>query len=320
MKNRKIYLAISLIALLMLSLTACAEISAEAAGASGQNTNSGYSRAGKDTSYTASNTSNQPDTSNSSQVALKYRGKVDAVTVNTLTLNGQTFSVATTQDLTTLFTPGSTFEIQFRQNRDGTISIDQFMAADGSVGYDVEFKGLVDAVTADTITLNGEPFTVTTTEDLAALFTPGEVYEIKYLLNADGTITIVAFHSEGEDDGLNDYDVEFKGMVETVTADTITLNGETLTVATTDDLTTLFTAGEFYEIKYLFNADGTITIIDFHFEDSMDDMSDDSSDDDWDDSSGDDSNQNNDDHDSSNDNNNHNNNNDDSNHNNSNDD
>lgn len=386
MKNIKIYLAISLLAVLMLSLSACAEIPAEASGVNRDA--SSYARAAKDTSYTESNANNLVDSqtgNNSTQVALKYRGTVDAVTATTLTLSGQTFSVATTQDLTTLFTPGTAFEIQFRQNQDGSISIDQFKSWDGSVEYDVEFKGLVDSVTAGTITLNGETFTVANTEDLTTLFTPGEVYEIKYLFNTDGTISIIAFHSEGEDDENNEYDVEFKGMVEAVTPDTITLNGETFTVANTEDLTTLFTQGEVYEIKYLFNADGTIsivafhsegddydvefkglveavtadtitlngetftvantedlttlfipgemyeikylfnedgsiTIVDFHFEDEDDDMDDDSSDDDWDDNNDDDSNNNDDDsnnndddHDNSNDDNNNNNNNDDDN-------
>jgi len=315
MKNIKNYFVISLFALLMLSVTACAEIPVEAMGSDSQ-LNS-HARSAADTQYTGSSSSSLVDARSadqSSSVSLKYRGTVDAVTVNTLTLNGQTFSVATTQDLTTLFTQGSTFEIEFRQNRDGTISIDQFHAWDGSVDYDVEFKGIIDAVTADTITLNGTTYTVVTTEDLTTLFASGEVYEVKYLTNADGTITIVAFHSEGDD-----YDVEFKGMVDAVTADTITLNGETFTVATTEDLTTLFTAGEFYEIKYLLNSDGTITIIEFHFEDSIDDMNDDSSDDDWDDSDDDHSNNNNDDNNNHN-NNDDNNSNDDNNHNNSNDD
>ena len=301
MKYIKINLAISLLAILMLSLAACAEIPAEAAGVSGEA--SSYARAAQDTKYSDSTALNGAD-SNSSHVALKYKGTVDSVTVNTLTLNGQTFSVSTTDDLTTLFTPGSTFEIEFRQNQDGTVSIEQFMAVDDNGEYDVEFKGLVDSVTPSTITLNGETLTAATTDDLTTVFTPGEVYEIKYLFNADGTITIVAFHSEGEDDGSNDdYDVEFKGLVEAVTADTITLNGETFTVAATDDLTTLFTPGEMYEIKFLFNADGTITIVDFHFEDSND-LNDDSSDDNWDNSSDDDSNNNDDDHDNNNDDNN----------------
>lgn len=316
MKYIKINLAISLLAILMLSLAACAEISAGAAGVSGES--SSYARAAQDTKFTGPNALNGAD-SNSSHVVLKYKGTVDAVTVNTLTLNGQTFSVATTDDLTTLFTPGSTFEIELRQNGDGTISIDRFMAVDDSGEYDVEFKGLVDTVTPNTITLNGETLTAATTDDLTALFTPGEVYEIKYLFNADGTISIVAFHSEGDN-----YDVEFKGLVEAVTADTLTLNGETFTVATTNDLTALFTPGEMYEIKYLFNADGTITIVDFHFEDG-DDLNDDSSDDDWDNSSDDDNNSsdddssnNDDDHDNNNDDNNHNNNDDHNNNNNDN--
>jgi hypothetical protein len=94
-----------------------------------------------------------------------------------------------------------------------------------------------------------------------------------------------------------------------VTETTFTACGETYEVDKTDDLTTMFTVGEFYEIEYLLNDDGTITILKYELEDHMDSSySDDSSDDDLDDDE--DSNDENDDHnDDNNDDNNYNNNN-----------
>jgi len=332
MKNVKFYLTVSLLALLTLFLSACDGVVPGDLGLDFQT--SGQVRGAADTNYNSSAMANSSSSSSSStddhlssRSELKFKGTVDAVTADTITLGGVTFSVATTEDLTTLFTAGSVFEIEYRQSDDGTISIMKFHSEDASSDYDVEFKGMLDGVTADTITLNGETFSVATQEDLTTLFTAGQFYEIKYIFNADDTITIVQFHSEDNFSGSQsvddneDYDVEFKGMVEDVTADTITLNGETFSVATEEDLTTLFLAGQFYEIKYIFNDDGTISIVDFHSEDEDDDMNDDSSDDMDDDSSDDSSNNNNDDDNSNNNNNNNNNdNNNDDNSNNGNDD
>ena len=295
MKNIRI-LTITLFALLTIILAACdgvipadLELDLQA---------SGQSRGVEDTNYkSASLDSNGSfDDSSSSSNEVRFKGMVGAVTANTITLNGVTFSVDTQEDLTTLFTAGSVFEIEYRLGQDGTITITQFHPEDGSSDYDVEFKGLVEAVTANTLTLNSQEFSVATGEDLTALFAAGQPYEIKYIINEDGTITIVDFHSEdglsGTEDESDDYDVEFKGMVENVTANTLTLNSQELNVTTDQDLSALFVAGQLYEIKYIFNEDGSITIVDFHSEDEDDDLFDDSSDD-WDDDSSDDSNDNN---------------------------
>lgn len=67
-------------------------------------------------------------------------------------------------------------------------------SADSSA--DQEMKGVVDAVTANTITINGVTYTVDTTEDLTTIFTPGDSFEIEYVMNADGTITIISFSIE----------------------------------------------------------------------------------------------------------------------------
>jgi hypothetical protein len=271
---------------------------------------SSFSRGAEDNNYNSSSSvdsisfDSSSDSSNSNSNELKFKGTVEAVTADTITINGQTFTVVTQDDLTTLFTPGSVFEIEFRQNQDGTISIFEFHPEDGSSDYDVEFKGMVEAVTPDTITIGGETFLVATLEDLTTLFTNDQFYEIKYIFNEDGSITIVSSHSEdGDDDMSDDSETEFKGMVEAVTPDTITIDGETFLVATLEDLTTLFTTGQLYEIEYTSNEDGTITIVDFHPEDEDDDLSDDDwdeiddSDDDDDDDDDDNSDDNNDDDD-----------------------
>ena len=272
MKNIKIFLMLIIITIFTLTISACGGTLPEGLVLEAQA--SSHNRSADDSNYAS--TSSQETAQNPSAVSrsnsseLKFKGTVEGVTADTLTINGQTFTVKTDADLTTLFTAGDMFEIEFRQNQDGTISISQFHPEDESSDYDVEFKGMVDDVTADSITLNGEIFTVTTEEDLTTLFTAAEFYEIKYIFNEDGSITIVDFHFEDHSDGFSDNsinymddddeDLEFEGMVEAVSQDTLTFNGETYNIVTLDglapevDLSTLFTAGEFYEIEYLLNG------------------------------------------------------------------
>lgn len=172
-----------------------------------------------------------------------------------------------------------------------------------SLADKVKFYGVVEDVTENTISFNGETFTVDTTQDLTALFQAGAHFEIEYRLNADGSITLLDFHLD--DNGSSDDYLKFYGIVEDVTENTITFNGEPFTVDTSEDLTTLFEIGAFYEIKYVMNANGTISIIDFHLEDDGmgDDDFGDFSDDDMDDDNDMDDDMNDDDNDEYNDNN-----------------
>lgn len=142
----------------------------------------------------------------------------------------------------------------------------------------LKLKGMIEAVTESTITLNGEALNVATVEDLTTLFQAGTSYEIEYRLNEDGTISLLDFHLE--DSSSDDY-LKFKGMVEAVTENTVSFGGETYIVDNLENLGTVFEVGAFYEIEYRLNENDTISLIDFHLEDSsMDDNMDDSMDDD----------------------------------------
>lgn len=154
--------------------------------------------------------------------------------------------------------------------------------SDDDSSAEIKLKGMVEAVTENSVTINGETFVIDTPEDLASLFMVGMAYELEYTLNADGSISLMQLSLE---DMSDDEEMEFKGVVDEVTEDTLTFGGETYLVGTDEDLTTLFTAGETYEIEYYLNPDGSITLKDYSLED---DMGDDSSDDIYDDSSDDD--------------------------------
>jgi hypothetical protein len=142
---------------------------------------------------------------------------------------------------------------------------------DNSPSVNFKLTGMVEAVTANSITINGVTFSVDTTEDLTNYFEVGKAYEIEYTLNADDSISLVSFSLDsmnGSEDDSSEDDYKFYGMLEAVTENTLTFNGETFTVDTTEDLTTLFTAGEYYEIEYTMNADGTITLKSYSLDDS----------------------------------------------------
>ena len=217
MKKVKIYITVTFLALFALTIAACDGVAPTNLGVDLQA--SGKSHGAEDNNYSntslvksSSTTGGSVENTSSSREGQKFSGSIDAVTANTITLNGVTFNVDTQQDLTTLFSPGITFTIEYRQSQDGTITINQFQSEDDQGEdnyYDVEFEGMVEQVEPTSITLNGEPFDVTTDVDLTTLFVAGEYYEIKYIFNEDGTITIVEFHPEDDSQDMNDDSSEY---------------------------------------------------------------------------------------------------------------
>lgn len=133
----------------------------------------------------------------------------------------------------------------------------------------IKLIGMVEAVTENSITINGMTFNVDSPVDLTTLFEVGTAYEFEYFLNPDGSITVKNFTlADGSSDGMSSgEDMKFMGMLEAVTENSLTFDGMTYTVNTTEDLTTLFTAGQSYEIEYTLNADGTITLVKYSLED-----------------------------------------------------
>ncbi len=337
MKNLKRHMITTLLILVALSLAACDGVSGGVsideltAAFDSAETGSGDQQAfsgshGKEDLASASS-SGSPDVSASSPVdGLKLKGMIEAVTESTITLNGEALNVATVEDLTTLFQAGTSYEIEYRLNEDGTISLLDFHLEDSSSDDYLKFKGMVEAVTENTVSFGGETYIVDNLENLGTVFEVGAFYEIEYRINENDTISLIDFHLE--DSSSDDY-LKFKGMIEAVTENTVSFGGETYIVDNLENLAAIFEVGAFYEIEYRLNENDTISLIDFHLEDSsmdddddMDDNMDDSMDDDDsddddmddgmdDDDSYDDSSSHNNDSNNSNDNNSSNNNNDD---------
>lgn len=164
-------------------------------------------------SSSMSSGSMQDDSMNGSKSSeLKVKGEVTAVTANSITIGGITYTFDTTEDLTTLFSMGDFIEVEYLINEDGSITLYEFefedsMDDDSMDDPYTEVKAFITEVTANTITINDQTFTVDTLEDLALLFTAGQIYEIEYILNADGTVTLLSFELEDDmDDDMDDDD------------------------------------------------------------------------------------------------------------------
>lgn len=91
-------------------------------------------------------------------------------------------------------------------NEDLDEDLDEDQAED--TDEDFTIVGVVEAIDGNTITVNGETFTVTLEEGvtLEDLFSVGDEFKIEFVLNEDGSITILEVEFEGGDDFDDDLD------------------------------------------------------------------------------------------------------------------
>lgn len=212
MKTKKLILTITVLSIAVLALAACDATGAvplsDLVGENATN-NSTNDQTSEDAALkSASKMEDSQDASPTEEPndSIKLTGMVEAVTENSITINGTTFVVNSPVDLTTLFEVGMAYQFEYYLNTDGSITVDSFSLDDGTSddmmdGEELKFQGMLEDVTETTLTFDGVTYTVDTQEDLTMLFVAGQMYEIEYYLNADGSITLKDFSLEDMSSG-----------------------------------------------------------------------------------------------------------------------
>lgn len=131
-----------------------------------------------------------------------------------------------------------------------------------------EVFGVVEALTADSITIDGVTYQLadfTKFEDVIAV---GDQVEFHVIVNEDGTLTIRKIEKEDDledddsdvEDRDDDDDDEISGVVEVLTADSVTIDGVTYLFTDFTKFDDVIVVGDQVEIDVIVNEDGTFTI------------------------------------------------------------
>lgn len=117
---------------------------------------------------------------------------------------------------------------------------------------EIEIVGVVDAVTATSITLNGQVIDISTAE-LNDTIAVGAVVKIHLSVAADGTFVAREVELAVGDDG----ELEMFGTVQALTATTVTINGQVIDISLAE-MKDALAVGSFVKVHFSMAADGTL--------------------------------------------------------------
>ena len=158
----------------------------------------------------------------------------------------------------------------------------------------VAYTGVIEAINGDQWTVNGQILAVDPSIVRDGPFQVGDTVKVEAVVNLDGSLTVKSVETPSAADlaasspdpasgptsepgQQNDSagGTEVVGTVESVTADTIVIDGKTFTVTNATEFKDQIAAGDFVKIHIVVNADGTVTIAEIEKADptAMDDNS-----------------------------------------------
>ncbi len=299
--KKHVFFLFPFLMLMALVLSACA-------GAQGQVSPGGTGQASNELSV---NVPSATSVSSSNAMPHEVEGVITAIDANSITIDGVVYdNIANLDALRGMLQVGDVVKVEFVTNPDNTVSALVTIKSSGteSSSSNNELIGVVDAIDATTITVDGVVYNLTDATKIESTIQVGDVVKLELITNPDGTVTVIEIKlvsqdsgSDSDDDSDDNSNNEIIGVVDAIDATTITVDGVVYNLTDATKIEGTIQVGDVVKLELITNPDGTVTVIEIKLasqDDSNDDSNDDSSDDssdDSDDDSHDDSNHSSDD-------------------------
>lgn len=143
----------------------------------------------------------------------------------------------------------------------------------------VEFTGTVESISASQIVVNGQTIAVDSSTALGGSFQPGDNVQVSANVQPDGSILASRIKPAGAQPALAagatpaspaDAGIEFTGTVEVISADSITISGQTFPIGPETEINGNIVVGDTVTVHYTTNADGTLSVSEINLEGFVD--------------------------------------------------
>ncbi len=149
--------------------------------------------------------------------------------------------------------------------------------AEASVSQDgqsaqVEFTGVVDSISADQWVVSGQTLLVNAQTIIDGVFAAGDSVKVNATITSDGAVTANKLESPSADDSVSSADDsqplpgtfddsgnEYYGLVETISADSWSVSGQTFAVNAQTEFKNNILVGDSVKVHFVVNSDGTYT-------------------------------------------------------------
>ncbi len=200
---------------------------------------------------------------------LHFIGAVESITPYSWVIGGKTFKVNAATMLDQGVAAGVTADVEFITLSDGSLLATKIetnadddpkalAAVMPDIAQDFSFTGLVQSISQDKIVVADKTFKrdVNTLMDngLAA----GVLAKVEFIVIADGSFLALSVETDAPDNDLIDEDMFATGPIESLTADSILVDGRTFKITPTTVLDRGLKKGALAKVEFIAKPDGTL--------------------------------------------------------------
>lgn len=240
----------------------------------------------------------------------EFVGLVEFIVPEAWTVAGQLFTVSAQTEIKGTIVVGDAVKVHALVGADGSLTAREIELFDplanggqapGLTGNEMELTGIADSIAADQWTVSGFSFLVTPQTEIKDTIVAGDRVKVHLLVNLDGSLTAREIELADNEDlsgSGSGVVLEFTGVVEALSVDSITVGGRTFVLNAQTETKGMLAVGATVKLEAYGNLDGSLTAREIKLVNLLDASGSSGSDDD---SSGDSSSDSSDDNSSNND-------------------
>lgn len=235
-----------------------------------------------------------------SNPVIELTGAVEAMTANNWTVGGKVVNISPATDIKGNFGLGDNVKVQAGITAEGMLEAEEIDAAEQSsgdqgkhLGQELEFKGTISAMAADSWTVDGKVVMITPDTKIQGTFIVGDLVKIHAFFDANGNLvarvitpvdeltetpeaseTPEATEAPEETEAPEATEapdvnkVEFTGAVEAMAADMWTIGGKQVAVNADTEIKGTIVVGDMVKVEAVAATDGSLTALEIKLADS----------------------------------------------------
>jgi hypothetical protein len=208
---------------------------------------------------------------------IEFTGVVEDIQPGVWTIDGRQLSISAMTEVKGAILVGDVVKIHALVRADGSLEareielirrqgqvqpgdageVDDGQGQEG-VQQEIQFTGVVEAISADTWTVAGRVISITLQTEIKGNLQVGQQAKVHALVMADGRL--VAREIEPVDpEGWAGQELRFSGMVESISASSWTIGGKTVMITAQTDIRGFIKVGDVVEVRAIVHSDGSLS-------------------------------------------------------------
>ena len=212
------------------------------------------------------------DTLGAPGAQIEFAGTVEAMGPGEWTVAGKTVAIVAQTEIKDTIQAGDFVRVHALVAADRSLTAREIELADGTKpevpGVEVEFRGTVEAMSAESWTVSGIAFSATSATEIEAGIQMGDFVKVHARRQSDGSLWAREIERERDQDRDRDrQSIEFTGTVEAMGADAWTIDGQLVAITAQTQIKGDIQVGDFVKVHAMVQDDGSLVAREIELDD-----------------------------------------------------